>query len=369
MPPITPADGPVAVTGASGYIGAHTVLCLLQKGYTVHACVRDAKDEGKCAHLLEMTRAGLPGRLELFSADVLVKGSYDVPFKGCSAVMHVGTPMGYGGNNGPRAIYDGSVVGTKNLVESVKKCGTIKRVVYTSSFAAIGHPAPLGYKFTESDWSTDNRGRDWNYAIENIDTAKPGDDEFWYQLAKVETEKYLYRTAREDKTFDAITICPIVVLGPLLGKAHELVGSWQWMLGRMLRGKPAGRAWQSLWNIVDVRDVAMAHVLCAESTVSKNGSRYQLTAADDSGLLDVYQLQAQLKQLFPGVDVGGAPPEMEEWKKRGAPFRAPIAYCEKAMKELGLKPHSVVDKLKETGETLIKLGLTKPKYEAGASKL
>lgn len=359
----------MAVTGASGYIGAHVVQCLLKRGYQVHACVRNKDDQDKTSHLLAMSRAGHPGSLKLFSADVLEAGSYDVPFKGCSAVMHVGTPMGYAGNNGPRAIYDGGVKGTKNVIESVKKSGSVKRIVYTSSFAAIGHPAPLGYKFTEHDWATDNRGRDWNWAVENIDTAKAGDDEFWYQLSKVETEKLLYRTAREEKTFDAATVCPIVVLGPLLCKAHELVGSWQWLLGRMLRGKPAGRAWQSLWNITDVRDVAEAHVLIAESGVCKNGSRYQLTAADDSGLLDVDQLQATLKQLFPGVDVGGAPPQMEELRKRGAPFRAPIAYCEKAIKELGLKTHSVLDTLKETGETLISLGLTKPKYTDNRSKL
>jgi len=369
MPPITPADGPVAVTGASGYIGAHVVLCLLKKGYVVHACVRNKDDADKTAPLRDMTKAGHPGTLKLFSADVLEAGSYDEPFKGCSAVMHVGTPMGYGGNNGPRAIYDGGVKGTRNVIASMKKSGSVKRIVYTSSFAAIGHPAKLGYKFTENDWATDNRGRDWSFAVENIDTAKQGDDEFWYQLSKVETEKLLYRTAQEEKTFDAMTVCPIVVLGPLLSKAHELVGSWQWMLARMLRGKPAGRAWQSCWNIVDVRDVAMAHVLIAESGVSKNGSRYQLTAADDSAVLDVDQLQAELRRQFPGVDVGGAPPQLEELRKKGAPFRAPLAYCEKAVKELGLQPHPVADTLKETGETMIRLGLCKPKYTDGRSKL
>mmetsp|Transcript_11841 Transcript_11841/g.38029 ORF Transcript_11841/g.38029 Transcript_11841/m.38029 type:complete len:370 (-) Transcript_11841:104-1213(-) len=369
MPPITPADGPVAVTGASGYIGAHVVLCLLKRGYTVHACVRNKDDAGKTAHLLDMTHAGHPGSLKLFSADVLETGSYDVPFKGCSAVMHVGTPMGYGNQNGPRAIYDGGVRGTRNVVESVKRSGSVKRIVYTSSFAAIGHPAPLGHKFTEEDWATDSRGKDWNFAVENIDTARAGDDEFWYQLSKVETEKLLYRTAHQEKTFDAMTVCPIVVLGPLLCRAHELVGSWQWQLGRMLRGKPAVRAWANLWNITDVRDVAMAHVLIAESGVSKNGSRYQLTAANDSGMLDVDQLQAELKRQFPGVDVGGAPPQMEELRKRGAPFRAPIAYCEKAVKELGLQTHPVADTLRQTGETLIHLGICKPKYTDGQSKL
>jgi nucleoside-diphosphate-sugar epimerase len=129
----------------------------------------------------------------------------------------------------------------------------------------------------------------------------------------------------------------------------------------MLRGKPCKRAWQALWNIVDVRDVGEAHSRILESTVCQNGSRYQLTATDASGELDVFQLQGHLQQLFPHIDVGGAPPEMEAYlAKYGRVYDAPRAHCDKARRELGLETHPIEDTLLETGRSLIDLGLIEP---------
>ena len=143
MPSVTPSDGPVAVTGASGYVGSHVVLALLRRGYTVHACVTDPGNPDKTEHLKALNAAGHPGRLELFGANLLEDASYDRPFERCSAVLHVGTAMGYGGKNSPRSIYDGAVEGTKNVLDSVRRAGSVRRFVYTSSFSAIGHPLKL----------------------------------------------------------------------------------------------------------------------------------------------------------------------------------------------------------------------------------
>lgn len=144
MPAITPANGPVAVTGASGYLGSHVVTALIKRGYRVRACVTDQSNPDKTAHLIALNNSVHPGRLELVTANLLVEGSYDEAFAGCSAVLHIGSAMGYGNVNNPRQAYDGAVNGTKNILNSVKKSATVKRVVYTSSFSAIAHPAPPG---------------------------------------------------------------------------------------------------------------------------------------------------------------------------------------------------------------------------------
>ncbi len=357
MPAVTSSDGPVAVTGASGYIGSQVVSALMRRGYTVHACVRDPNDPDKTEHLLALNRADSPGHLELFTANLLETGSYDKPFEDCSAVLHVGTAMGYGGANNPRQVYDGAVGGTRNVLDSVKKAGTVKRFTYTSSFAAIGHPAPPGYVYTERDWASDNRENDPNWSKDRID----GNGEMAYAMAKVETEHLVNRTAEADGRFDAISVCPIVVLGPLLSRAHELVGSWQWFLGRMLRGKPCQRGWQALWNIVDVRDVGESQALMIESDVCRNGWRYQLSATDESGELDVFQLQEHLQRLFPHIDVGGAPKEIEPIiEKYGKVYDAPRPHCDRAREELGLETRAIEDTLRETGQTLIDLGLVDP---------
>ena len=357
MPAVRPSDGPVAVTGASGYVGSHVVIALLKHGYTVHACVTDLNNPEKTEHLLALNRGDYPGHLELFSANLLKEGSYDTPFSDCCAVLHAGTPMAYGGANNPRQVYDGAINGTKNVLNSVKKVGTVKRFIYTSSFAAIYHPVSSGYVYTEKDWASDNRENDPKWDPKRIDQ----DGEMAYAMAKVETERIAYDFAKKDGRFDVISVCPIAVLGPLLSQVHERIGSWQWCLGRMLAGKTCWRAWNSLWNIVDVRDIGESQALMIESEVCKNGWRYQLSATDESGELDMLQLQAHLQKLFAHIDVAGPPEEIHAViKKYGKVYQAPLAHCDRVRKELGLKTHAIEDTLYETGKTMIDLGLVKP---------
>jgi nucleoside-diphosphate-sugar epimerase len=366
MPAVTSATGPVAVTGASGYIGSHVAVALIKRGYNVRACVTDQNNPDKTAHLLALNSGIYPGRLELVTANLLVEGSYDDAFAGCCAVMHVATAMGYGSANNPRQVYDGAVNGTRNILNSVKKAGTVKRVVYTSSFAAISHPAPSGYIFSEKDWASDNRGEDPKWIPTSID--KSGG--IAYAMAKVATEQMASRVAAEDGRFDVVSVCPLIGLGPLLSRVHELVWSWQWYLGRMLEGQPCGRGWRHLWNIVDVRDVGEAQALIIESDRCRNGSRYQLTATDPSGELTVIELQAHLVRLFPHIAVGGPPKEYDDLiRKHGEPFDAPRAYSDLARHQLGLKTHAIEDTLFETGRTMIELGLVKPALKRSSQGL
>ena len=130
MPSVTSSSGPVVVTGASGYIGSHVVLALLQRGYEVRACITDPSNPIKSDPLLAMNDAGHPGSLTLYKANLLEEGSYDAPLAGCCALLHVGTAMGYGGANSPQQVYDGAVGGTENVMASVLRAGTVKRVVY-----------------------------------------------------------------------------------------------------------------------------------------------------------------------------------------------------------------------------------------------
>jgi nucleoside-diphosphate-sugar epimerase len=345
------------VTGASGYVGSHVVIALMKRGYTVRACVTDTTNPDKTEHLLALNSPEHAGELTLHEANLLTQGSYDESFDGCTALLHVGTAMGYGGKNNPRQVYDGAVGGTENVLGSVERSGSIQRVVYTSSFAAIDHPSPPGYVFTESDWATDKREDDPTWNQDRID-----EDRFMaYAMAKVEAEHTANRIAEEDGRFDVISICPLIVLGPLLSRAHNLENGWHWHLARMLAGNTCQRGWKHLWNIVDVRDVGESQVLMVESDVCKNGSRYQLTATDESGELDVLQLHAHLQQLFPQIDVGGAPEEFEAMlEKGGSVFDGPRAHCDKARDELGLQTHDIEDTLLETGRTFIDLGLIVP---------
>ena len=80
---ITAQSGPVVVTGSGGFIGSHIVLNLVKRGYQVRACVRDASNEVKNAHLKSMNQTG-PGSVELYSCDMMLAGAYDTVFKAVS---------------------------------------------------------------------------------------------------------------------------------------------------------------------------------------------------------------------------------------------------------------------------------------------
>ena len=108
--------------------------------------------------------------------------------------------------------------------------------------------------------------------------------------------------------------------------------------------------------MVDVRDVAKAHRIAAESSNAKNGSRFILSATDRSGELFTWELQAKLKDLFPEIKtIGGE--RMEDNKPIKPTYDSPRSYCQKAIQELGLLTYSIDETLRETGESYKKLGL------------
>jgi len=224
----------------------------------------------------------------------------------------------------------------------------------------VGHPRPEGYVFTENDWCGDNvEGYGGAWTEENISKNR----DIAYAMAKANTEKMIYKAAEEDGNFEAISINPLHVIGPLMSDNHNQFFSWQFFIGQLLKGLDFGywkerqlRGSTMLWNMVDVRDVARAHRLGTESPNAKNGSRYILSATDRSGEMFTWELQAKLKELFPEIEhIGGE--EMEDGKPKEKTYDSPRSYCSLAIEELGLSTYSIEDTLKETGDSYKALNL------------
>jgi dihydroflavonol-4-reductase len=348
---ISPANGPVAITGATGFIGSWVVQDFVEQGYSVHACVRDASNHEKVDHLLAMNDQGLRGQVQLFEGDVFERGSYDDAFNGCSAVVHTGTPIGNHGET-PQQVYDGAFTELDHVLKSAISGGNLRRFVFTSSQAAIGHPQPEGFVYNETHWCDDNP------ETQQLDDAMiPKNRDFAYKLAKARSERMLYARAESDGTFEAMSLLPIHVLGPLMCRNHDQPWSWQSCIRYMLAGKdyrksPNGRMF---WVITDVRDVARAHRLCAESTIARNGSRYLVSPEDRSGELRTWELQAKLRELFPYVATVGGEEMAGDKPAKYTP--AWHAYCLLAKQELGLRPYSIDDTLRATGDSYFRLGI------------
>jgi nucleoside-diphosphate-sugar epimerase len=177
-------------------------------------------------------------------------------------------------------------------------------------------------------------------------------------MAKASAERMIYEMAEADGGFEAMAILPLHVIGPLMCANHDQGWSWQNCIKQMLQGTPLkkSKGGRMLWNNVDVRDVARAHRLCAESTAAHNGSRYILSASDRSGELFTWELQARLKELFPEIEeVGGE--RMENGQPLETTYDSPRAYCTLAEQELGLTTYPIDETIKATGDSLIELGL------------
>ncbi|XP_043691617.1 phenylacetaldehyde reductase-like [Telopea speciosissima] len=234
----------VCVTGASGYIASWLVKLLLAKGYTVKASVRDPNDPKKTEHLLALD--GAKERLHLFKANLLEEGSFDSLVDGCEGVFHTASPV-YMTVKDPQAeLIDPALKGTLNVLGSCAKAPSVKRVVVTSSVAAVlynGKPRTPDVVVDETWFS---------------DPAFCKEMKVWYQLSKTLAEEAAWKFANE-KGMDMITINPSVVLGPLLQPTLNFSAE---LILNLINGA------QSFPNVtfgwVNVKDVANAHIQAFE---------------------------------------------------------------------------------------------------------
>lgn len=235
----------VMVTGATGYVAGWVVKRLLEAGCTVHATVRDTSKRSKLKYLDELA-VGHAGRLRYFQADLLDIGSFAEAMQGCELIFHTASPFVINVADPQRDLVDPAVVGTRNVLEQANKTESVRRVVVTSSCAAIyGDNADLqncdGEMFTEEDWNTTS-------SLEHQA----------YSYSKVLAEKAAWEMADVQSQWSLVTINPSLVLGPGInpfGTSESFTLLRQLGDGTMRMGVPDYGL-----GVVDVRDVADAHM-------------------------------------------------------------------------------------------------------------
>ncbi|CAI8585196.1 unnamed protein product [Vicia faba] len=244
----------VCVTGASGFIASWIVKFLLQRGYTVRATVRDPSNPKKVDHLIKID--GAKERLQLFKADLLEQGSFDSAIEGCDGVFHTASPARFVVDDPQAELIDPAVKGTLNVLKSCAKSPSVKRVVFTSSIAAVlFNTRPKNPEvIVDETW------------FSNPDFCR--ELQLWYMLSKTLAEAGAWEFANENK-IDMVVINPTMVAGPLL--QPEVNESVQPILD-IINGIPFPN---KNYGWVNVKDVANAHIHAYE--IASASGRYCLS--------------------------------------------------------------------------------------------
>ncbi|XP_076911508.1 cinnamoyl-CoA reductase 1-like [Bidens hawaiensis] len=308
----------VCVTGAGGYIASWMVKFLLEKGYIVRGTVRNP-DDPKNNHLRELE--GANERLTLHKTNLLDFGSLREAINGCDGVFHTACPI----TNDPEKMMEPAVTGTKNVVAAAAEA-KVRRVVYTSSIGAMSmdpNRTPDDV-VDESCWS-------------DLEFCKNTDN--WYCYGKAVAEQGAWDEAKA-RGVDLVVVNPVIVLGPLL--QPTLNASPKHIL-KYLTGSAKTYA-NLVQAYVDVRDVALAHILAFE-THSASG-RYLCVES----VIHRQELVEILVKHFPEY------PIPTKCKDETTPRAKPYKFSNQKLKDLGLEFTPIKQCLYETVKSLQEKG-------------
>ncbi len=271
------------VTGANGYVASWLVKRLLDEGRTVHAAVRTPENEKKIGHLKEAATQSA-GTLKFFKADLLTPGAYKEAMEGCELIYHTASPFTLDVKDPQKELIDPAVNGTENVLRSAKEVSSVKRVVLTSSCAAIYTDAidtvnAPGGRLTEEVWNT----------TASLDYQP-------YSLSKTLAEKKAWEISETQNQWDLVAINMPGVFGPPLNP-HATTSESVNILKMLGSGELKMGAPRMGTGLVDVRDVAEAHYLAGYTPEAQG--RY-ITSAHETDLIQMAEtLMPKYGDTFP----------------------------------------------------------------------
>ncbi|KAI0368231.1 NAD(P)-binding protein [Pilatotrama ljubarskyi] len=341
MPIVTPpATLTVLVTGANGYLGLWIVRALLERGYSVRATVRGASAARTVTEVVERRLPAQSKNIKcVLVPDIALQGAFDDAVRDVDAIIHTASPVKFDEED-PEAYIKPAVDGTLSILRSALRHGrNVKRVVITSSIAAVMSTfAPPGV-YSEEHWNED--------AVRTVrEQGRNAPGDIKYIASKALSEKAAWDFMNEHKdqaSFDLCTILPSWTMGPP-SDDPESPSAMSWAPGylysQVFAQPPPRTRDYPYFNYVDVHDAVELHVRALEVPAA-GGQRFiasfcvcswqdWLNAANDLGVL-------------PGLDKG----HPEATKDRGA---QPVCSGAKATSVFGIKFRTVPETFKEVYE-------------------
>ena len=338
----------VLVTGGTGFIGVHSILQLLAAGHQVRTTVRNLKREPDVRAMLKVGGVEATDRLSFFAADLESDAGWNEAVASCDYVLHVASPIPPHVPKHEDELIIPAREGALRVLRASRDAG-VKRVVMTSSFAAIGYghdeqTAP----FDESIWSD----------LNNREIAA-------YPKSKTLAERAAWDfIASEGGALELSVVNPVAVFGPVLGPDYSpSILIVQKLMDGALPGCP-----RVSFGIVDVRDVVDLHLRAMTNPAAK-GERFFAVAGENMWMLDIAKL---LKERMGAAAKRVPTRQLPDMLLRLAALRDPAVKLilpelgivksssnEKAKRVLGWAPRSNEDAVIATAESLVRLGLLK----------
>lgn len=318
----------VLVTGGSGFVAGHIIAKLLEEGYEVASTVRDAR---RGLHVKNMLRSHGVARWDTVSfieADLVRDEGWVEAAAGCHYILHVASPFPRVEPKDENDVIVPAREGTLRILRAARDAG-VKRIVLTSSFAAVGYGHEKYDKvFDETDW-----------------TNPDGPEVQPYIKSKTLAERAAWDfVAREGGSLELSVVNPVGILGPVMGPD---IPTSIWLIKQILDGVQVLPPIS--FGTVDVRDLADLHIR-AMTAESAKGQRFIAVGGRVVTLLDIART---LKDALAGTALEIDIPTME----RGAsgPIRNTTSL--KAERMLGWRARPQEDTFMDAARSLLYFGL------------
>lgn len=313
---------PVLVTGGSGYLATHLIARLLRDGRDVRTTVRST---ARSAAVRDAVRRGGAddARLEFVEADLMSDDGWKAAVDGCAEIHHVASPIPAVQPEDPDELIVPAREGTLRVLRAARDTGA-RRIVLTSSFAAVGYTPKPSAEYTEDDWT---------------DPDTPGLAP--YPRSKAIAERAAWELMRDAAT-ELVVVNPTAIFGPTL--TTDLRSSTQ--LIKMILDGSMTVVPRARFGVVDVRDVADLHVR-AMTAPEAAGHRFLAVSNDPATSF------LELSQLL--HDRLGVTTPTEE--APGPDLPRPTIHNNRARTMLGWHPRDAETTIVETAQSLKELGL------------
>ena len=326
----------ILVTGASGYVGTQLLAALLRDGSTgdqaVRAQVRDLAREDDLRAAVRRGTATQANKaddsgLEVVTADLTSDDGWKAAMAGVDEVYHVASPIPPAQPKDPDELVVPAREGTLRVLRAARDAGA-RRVVLTSSFAAIGYTPKPSAEFTEDDWT---------------DPDMPGLQPYPRSKTIAERAAWDFKNSEGGAT-ELVVVNPTFILGPPLTSA---TGSSLYLIKAMFGGTMSV-APRHRFGIADVRDVADLHIR-AMAAPAAAGKRF--IGVSDHPAMSYLELAEILRRRF-GPLAAKVPTE----EAPGDDLPRPVIHNDRAKNELGWRPRPAETTIVDTVESLRERG-------------